>query len=81
MGKILTDSLRQPVFVIQLYIIENIEREMFDQSVYLVKHQFHHHPLSKLCTIWYLISPKNVTRTRNSTQNKLNFNSCICYYL
>ena len=60
MGKILTDSLRQPVFVIQLYIIENIERKMFDQSVYLVKHQFHHHPPVK--TLYYNIMVPNFTK-------------------
>ena len=54
MGKILTDSLRQPVFVIQLYIIENIEREMFDQSVYLVN------PFTAKDAIW---RPQVITRT------------------
>ena len=54
MGKILTDSLRKPVFVIQLYIIENIDWEMFDQSVYLVKHQFYQHPPVKT-TLHYTV--------------------------
>ena len=46
MGEVLMESLKQPVFVIQL---ENIERENFDGL--LATHQFHQYPPCQNCAL------------------------------